>query len=188
MRAAVEATMLGGKGLTAPLARRKNDAGGGWSRFSLTWLGNRRVMCRERARCAIDWKEGASKKRMTNDRKRAKEGEEGMRFAAQIVGRCGFAAWGLCGGSFSMYVRVETRAYAHGLALGVDSGALCECAARERCGRRLKPPCWAASGDTFHCADCQAVRFRGVGFARRFIFDVRKSENVGLCAWFGAGC
>ncbi len=26
---AAEATMLGGKGLTAPLARRENDAGGG---------------------------------------------------------------------------------------------------------------------------------------------------------------
>ena len=47
-----------------------------------------------------------------------------MRFAAQIVGQCGFAAWGLHGGSFSMCARVETWGYARGLALGVDSGAL----------------------------------------------------------------
>ena len=105
-------------------------------------------------------------------------------------------------------------------------GALCECAARERCGRRLKPlfadldgesagdvrgkgaMCdrlegrrfeeadgeqsekgkGAVRGDALRWADCQAVRFRGVGFARRFIFDVRKSRNVGLCARFGAGC
>ena len=31
-----------------------------------------------------------------------------MRFTAHIVRRCGFAVWGLRGGSFSMYVRVET--------------------------------------------------------------------------------
>ena len=95
-------------------------------------------MCGERARCAIDWREGASKKRMANNRKRAKERQEGTRFTAQIVRQCGFVAWGLCGGSFSMCARAEMRGYARGLALGVDSGALCECAARERCGRRLK--------------------------------------------------
>ena len=61
-----------------------------------------------------------------------------MRFAAQIVGQCGFAAWGLHGGSFSMCAKVETRSYARGLEWGADLGALCECAARERCGRRLK--------------------------------------------------
>ena len=75
-------------------------------------------------RCAIDWREGASKKRMANDRKKAKERQEGTRFIAQIVRRCGFVAWGLRGGSFSMCARVETRGYARGLALGVDSGAL----------------------------------------------------------------
>ena len=31
-----------------------------------------------------------------------------MRFAGQIVRQCGFVAWGLCGGSFSMCARVET--------------------------------------------------------------------------------
>ena len=35
-----------------------------------------------------------------------------MRFAAQIVRQCGFVAWGLCGGSFSMCARVETGGYA----------------------------------------------------------------------------
>ena len=42
--------------------------------------------------------------------------------------------------------------------------------------------------DALRSAGYQAVRFRGMGIARRFIFDVRKSRNVGLCARFGAGC
>ena len=37
-----------------------------------------------------------------------------------------------------MCAKVETRSYARGLEWGADLGALCECAARERCGRRLK--------------------------------------------------
>ncbi len=99
-------------------------------------------------------------------------------------------------------------------------GALCDCAAQERCRRRLEPlfadldgesasdvrgkgaMCdrleerrfeeadgersekgkGAVRGDAFHCADCRAVRIHGIGFVRRFISDVRKSGNGGLCA------
>ena len=154
-------------------------------------------MCGERARCAINWKEGASKKRMTNDRKKAKERQEGTRFTAQIVRRCGFGAWGLCGGSFSMCARVETWGYARAVWRWVLIRARFAIARRMNSGAADTAfgwPGWKIGGRYAGKGGRVLLRrLSGGVVSRRGVcaavhFRCAQEWKRGLCARIGTGC